>query len=104
MRVYVLLEPGAAGRVLDRVEDALGAHRHIGSMGTSSAGKQVCLRLRIHPAPVLAKLFEQPGAEHDVAVLIALTLMNVKDHARAVYIADFQSHQFFAPHAGSVKR
>ena len=104
MRVYTLPEPSAASRVLDCMEDTLGAHRHVGGMGTSSASKQVCFRLRIHPAPVFAKLFQQPGAKHDVAVLIALTLMNVKDHARAVYIADFQSHEFLAPHTGSVKR
>src|SRR6266852_2783927 len=58
MRMYMLLEPGAAGRVFDRMEDALGTHRHVGGMGTSSAREQVCLRLRIHPAPVFAKLFE----------------------------------------------
>src|ERR1035438_188257 len=103
VRVDTLLESGAASSLFDRKKDALGAHWHVGGMGTSSAGKQEVFRLRIRRSPVAAQFLKEPGTEHDVAVFIALTLMDVDDHACAVYIAAFQLHEFFAPHACSVK-
>ncbi len=70
VRVDTFLEPGPLRSVFDCVEDALGAHRHIGGMSAASSGKQIGLGLGVHSTPVVAKLFEQLRAEHHIAILI----------------------------------
>src|ERR1039457_4216288 len=81
-----LLQAGALGGVFDRVEDALGAHRHIGRVSTASTGEEVGFGPETRAQPIFAKLFEQPWAKHDVAILIALALGDVKRRAGTVEI------------------
>src|ERR1017187_2415460 len=96
VRMDTLLQAGALGGVFDRVEDALGAHRHIGRVSTASTGEEVGFGPETRAQPIFAKLFEQPWAKHDVAILIALALVDVNQHAGTVDIIHFQLHQFFA--------
>src|SRR5215469_9490715 len=49
-----------------------------------------------------AQFLEQDGAEHDVAVLATLAILNVHDHASAINIADLQARELGAAHAGAV--
>src|ERR1022692_3082131 len=53
-----LLQAGALGGVFGRVEDALGAHRHIGRVSTASTGEEVGFGPETRPQPIFAKLFE----------------------------------------------
>src|SRR5438445_5978757 len=50
-----------------------------------------------------AQFFEQDWAEHDVAVLPALAVLNVHDHASAIDVADLQARELGAAHAGTVE-
>ncbi len=66
------------------------------------AGEQPLLRLAPETAPVDAQLFEQLRAEHDVAVLAALALMDVNHHPLAVDVADLEAGRFCAACAGGI--
>ena len=92
VRMNMLLQAGALCSVFDCVEDAFGAHRHIGRVSPASTGEQVGFGLEVCRTPILAKLFEQPRAEHDVTILIALALVDVNQHAGTVDIGHFQLH------------
>ena len=48
------------------------------------AGKQPLLRLAPETSPVGAQLFEQLGAEHDIAVLAALAFADMNHHPLAI--------------------
>ena len=50
-----------------------------------------------------AQFFEQDGAEHHVAVLVTLAVLNVHDHASAIDVADLQARELGAAHAGAVE-
>ena len=52
--------------------------------------------------PVLAEQGQQPGREHDVAVLAALALADAEDHALAVDVVDAQGDDLGDPQAGGV--
>ena len=54
--------------------------------------------------PVLSQRFQQLGAEHDVAILAALSTLDVKDHSPAVDVADLQTRQLGSAHSGRVER
>ena len=56
-----------------------------------ACGKQPRSWFVLQPAPILAEGVEQPGAEHDVAVLAALAAGNVDRHAPGVDIADIEA-------------
>jgi len=56
------------------------------------------------PMTVLAQLFEQLGAEHDIAVFAALSSADMNHHALAVDIADLQVCYLNTPQAGSIER
>ena len=103
VRMHSFPDSGPGGSVFDGVEDGLAAHRHVAGMGASATGEQVCLWFGIRRTPVSAQFFEQPRAEHDIAILIALTLLDVNQHTRAVDVFDFELNQLFAPHAGGVQ-
>ena len=53
-----------------------------------SPGKQTVHGFAPWPAPVEAQCIEQLRAEHDIAVLAALTSSDMYDHPLAVDIAD----------------
>src|ERR1035438_6540042 len=95
MRVHSFPDSGSGGSVFDGVEDGLAAHRHVAGMGTAATGEQVGLWLGIRRTPVSAQFFEQPRAEHDIAILIALTLLDVNQHAWTVDVFDFELNQLF---------
>lgn len=79
------------------------ARRVIRSMPTV-AGKEPIVGFSPQPTPVLAQFFEQLGAEHDIAVLAALSSLDVNHHALAVDIADLQVGYLGTPQASSVER
>ena len=76
---------GSLASVVERVC----AGRLIRSMPTV-AGKEPAAGFSWQPTPVLAQFFEQSGAEHDVAVLAALSSADMNHHALAVDVADLQ--------------
>lgn len=43
--------------------------------------------------PVLSQFDQQLGAEHDIAISAALAALDMKDHALAVHIPDFQARE-----------
>src|ERR1019366_8873871 len=63
VRMDTLLQAGTRGGVFDRVEDALGAHRHVGRVSTACTGEEVGFGPETRPQPIFAKLFEQPWAK-----------------------------------------
>src|SRR5690242_11686584 len=56
------------------------------------------------PPPVLAKCFKQLRTQWRIAILAALTLPNVNDHALAVDVLYPEPHQFTAPHARRIEQ
>src|SRR3984893_2363905 len=76
--------------------------RVIRSMPTV-AGKEPVAGFSPQPTPVLAQLFKQLGAEHDVAVFAALSSADMNHHALAVDIAGLQVCYLSTPQAGSVE-
>src|ERR1700720_1158916 len=68
------------------------------------AGKEPVAGFSPQPTPVLAQLFKQLGAEHDVALFAALSSADMKPHALAVDIAGLQVCSLRTPPAGSVER
>ena len=79
------------GLVLGGMVDAcrrLTAHRAVEGW----CGEQPALRPAI--APVLAQQLQQPGRERDVAVLVALALVDAQTHAGGVDIGELQSTEF----------
>jgi len=52
---------------------------------------------------VSTQFLEQDRAEHDVAVLVTLAILNVHDHASAIDVADLQARELGAAHAGAVE-
>src|SRR5258707_13042921 len=67
------------------------------------AGKEPVAGFSPQPTPVLAQLFKQLGAEHDVAVFAALSCADMNHHALAVDIAGLQVCYLSTPQAGSVE-
>src|ERR1035438_4188557 len=57
----------------------------------------------LEPSPVDAQVLEQGWAQGQIAVLVALAIDHMEDHALAVDVGDLQPGQFGAAHAGSVK-
>src|SRR5437879_9978079 len=68
------------------------------------AGKEPVAGFSPQPTPVLAHLFQQFGAAHDVAGFAALSLPDMNHHALAVDIAELQVCYLSTPQAGSVER
>src|ERR1700722_17122866 len=78
MRMKRFANAGAFGRLATGVPADPGADRMIGRMPLA-AGKQPRGRFAGQPAIMLSQFGEQMGAEHHVAVLAALAVMNMKD-------------------------
>ena len=57
-----------------------------------------------YPAPVLAQLLQEPGRERDVAVLVALALVDAQAHPLRVDIADAQAPELARPKPRGVGR
>ena len=60
--------------------------------------------LWFHPAPILSQRFQQLWAEGHIAILAALTLLDMNHHPLAVDVADLEMGQFRATHACGVER
>ena len=50
-----------------------------------------------------SQFLQQDRAEHHVTVLLAFATLNVHDHASTIDIADLQTRELGAPHAGAVQ-
>ena len=62
------------------------------------AGEQPLLRLAPETSPIDAKFLQQLRAEHDIAVLAALALLDMDNHPLAVDVTDLQpSNSIFGP-------
>jgi hypothetical protein len=85
VRMKRLANAGAFGGFATGVPADPGADRMICDMPLA-AGKQPCSRFAGQSAIVLAQFVEQMGAEHHVAILAALAVLNMEDHARGIDI------------------
>jgi hypothetical protein len=103
VRMKRFANAGAFGSFATGVPADLGADWIIGSMPLA-AGKQPCSRLAGQPAIMLSQFFEQTRAEHHIAVLAALAVMNMEDHARGIDIGELQACQLGPPHSGGIER
>src|ERR1700693_4697676 len=83
----LVFKAGAFGGLLTGDPENLGGDRMTRRM-PSVAGKQPVGGLALQPAPVDAQCIEQLRAEHDIAVLAALTSSDTYDHPLPVDIAD----------------
>jgi hypothetical protein len=53
---------------------------------------------------MLSQFGEQMGAEHHVAVLAALAVLNMEDHPLGIDIGELQACQLGPPHSGGIER
>ena len=67
------------------------------------SGKQPDSWLALEGAPVIAQPIEQPGAEHYIAIPVALAAVNVNHHATAVDIFNLKMGCFRPPCARTVE-
>ena len=79
-----------------------GRDRFVGARAVDGAGKQV--RLRLHPAPVLAQGLQQLRAQRHVAVAAALALPDMDEHAVLSISSTLRLAQLGPAHAGRVER
>src|SRR5713226_3027788 len=93
VRMDVLAQAGTRGRFPARQPDDLGSDRVVGCV-PAIAWEQPHLRFSSQTAPMLSECFQQLGAEHEVAVLAALSALYVNHHSLAVNVADLQMRQF----------
>ena len=96
-----VLESSAASRASAHVPDRLIRDGLFHAAMATAAREQV----EVGPPgePVLAQGMEQPGAEHDVAVLASLAAPDTNDHPLAVDVADLQRRHLCAAAAGRVE-
>ena len=78
------------GCLVHGIPDALGCHGDIVVGLIALAREQVRFRFRIGYAPIVAQFLEQSRAQHDVAVLLALALTDMNQHASAIDVFEFQ--------------
>jgi len=52
---------------------------------------------------MLSQLVEQMTAEHHVAVLAALAILNMEDHALRIDVGELQMCQLRPPHSGGIE-
>ena len=71
-------------------------------MGAGHQAREQPPRPRPGASPVVAEHLQQPGREHDVAVLAALALLNADHHAGAVDVGRAQADGFRDAQAGRV--
>src|SRR6266567_7816638 len=97
-----VVEAGAFGSDLAGRPEDLGSDR-VACRVPAVAGEEPLLGLAPESAPVRAQFFQQLGAEHDVAVLAALALVDVNHHPLAVDVADLQAGRFCASRTGGIE-
>ena len=56
------------------------------------------------PLPILPQEREQPGGQHDAAILLPFPLPNAQHHTAAVNIRDLELTEFGDPEAGGIER
>src|SRR5205814_8972961 len=71
------------------------------AIATRAGGKQVDAGLE--PEPVGTRRLQQRRAQGQVAILVALSIDNVNDHALAVDVLDLQPRNLGAANAGTVQ-
>jgi hypothetical protein len=90
VRMNLFGEACPPGGLLAGMPDRLGIDRPITIM-TLRAWKEPNVGFSSQTMPVLSQFVEQLGAEHDIAIFAAFATSDVKDHALAVHIPDFQA-------------
>jgi len=83
------------------IPDSLGGEMIIATRGSPTGKKP---GLWFLPPPVLAQCFQQLRAQRHVAVLAALALADVNDHALAVDILHAQPHQFASSNPSGIEQ
>src|SRR5712691_328695 len=71
-------------------------------MLAGAGGEQV--EPRLAPTPVLAQGFQYGWTQRQITILAALAFHHSDDHALAIDVADLETSEFAASHAGGVKR
>jgi len=103
MRMNVpVLESGAASRGPAHIPDRLVGDRLLHSTMAAAAREQVYVRS--FGAPILAQSIEQPGAEHDVAILASFSALDMDNHAPAVDVAELECRRLRPAGSGGVER
>ena len=90
VRVDAFVDSRPLGGLLHGVEYTPGIDGDVRVLMGTFAGKQIGFRLGVGGTLVLAKFLEQSRTEHDVAILLALTLTDADQHAVAVNVAKVQ--------------
>ena len=103
VRMNIFLEAGALGGLLASLPNGFGIDGVIGAM-VVMARKEPDSWFSAQALPVLTKFLQQFRTEHHVAVFASLATLDVKHHALAIDVADFQVGQFRAPYSGGVER
>ena len=80
------LNPAVLSRLLASLEHSSAGHR----LTADSARKQPVVGA--HDLKIRAQRLQQPRREHDVAVLLSLTLFHTQHHALAINVVDFEVH------------
>src|SRR6266705_3968949 len=100
--IDLLLNPGAAGRMLAGVARGFGIHGLIAGV-PAITGKQPDTGFFAQASPVCAEFVEQNGTEHHVAVLATLAALDVNYQPPAIDVADLEARQLCVADAGGVE-
>ena len=94
-----LLDARVPGRIVADMPD--GFVGQVLAVRSGLTGKQP--RFRLLPSPVFTERFEEPRTERHIAILAALALVNMDDHALTIDVLDAQADQFATSHASGVE-
>src|SRR5436305_12064375 len=101
MRANVFRDAGNLRCFTTSLPEHLGCDRLIGSPTIFRSRKQI--GLRVHPAPVLTKRFEELWTERHITITVPLAAPNMNQHAYTVDICDLEITQLCSTHAGRVE-
>ncbi len=102
VRMDLISESGSCGSFPASLPDDFAANGHFAGMSAISR-KQPEFRSVPQSPEITPKFIQEFWAEHDSAVLAALSALYVNDHAITVDIIHLQMRQFGTPQSGCVK-
>jgi hypothetical protein len=102
MRMKCFADVGAFCGFAAGVPADPGADRVIRIMLLSS-GKQPCSWFTGQSAIMLPEFFEQMGTKYHIAILTALTILNMENHALGVDVCDLQICQLGSSDSGGIE-
>src|SRR5262249_57901595 len=94
------LQSSLASRLLASQPDAFVRDGLFRSAPGITTGKQVSLRFA--PTPVFPQCFQQRWTEWQVTAAAAFAAIHADHHPLAIDVADLETSEFRAPHAGAV--